>query len=174
MIKRAQLLIDKLELIQHPEGGYFKETHRSAGKISQSSLPNKFNSDRNYYTSIYFLLTSDDFSAFHKINQEETWYFHEGAPVKIHQISPSGDYSFIMLGNDVLKGQQFQYTVPAEHWFGATVEQENSYTLVGCAVSPGFDFDDFVLAKREELIQLFPIHEKTIIELSKNNSHEKK
>ncbi|MDO3695446.1 cupin domain-containing protein [Wenyingzhuangia sp. chi5] len=166
MTKRAQLLIDQLELIQHPEGGYFKETHRSVGKIPQNSLPDLFNGDRNYYTSIYFLLTSDDFSAFHKINQEETWYFHEGAPIKIHQISPSGEYSFVMLGNNVLKGQQFQHTVPREYWFAATVEQKDSYSLVGCAVAPGFDFDDFTLAKRNELIALFPEHEKMITELT--------
>ena len=161
-MSRIQILIDKLDLTPHPEGGYFKETHRSIGKIPQNSLPDIFNGDRNYYTSIYFLLTSDDFSAFHKINQEETWYYHEGSSIKIHQISPIGTYSFVILGNDILKDEQFQYTVPAGYWFAATVEQKHSYTLVGCAVAPGFDFKDFVLAKREVLQQEFPEHKKII------------
>lgn len=165
-MSRIQTLIDKLDLTPHPEGGYFKETHRSIGKIPQSSLPNIFNGDRNYYTSIYFLLTSDDFSAFHKINQEETWYYHEGSSIKIHQISPNGTYSFVILGNDILKKEQFQHTVPAGYWFAATVEQKDSYTLVGCAVAPGFDFQDFVLAKRNVLQQEFPEHTKIIKELT--------
>lgn len=167
-MKRAQQLIHQLELTRHPEGGYFKETHRSQGIIPQQVLPHQFNADRNYYTSIYFLLTSDDFSAFHKINQEETWYFHEGSTIKIHQIAPDGTYSFVVLGNDILKGEQFQHTVPSEYWFAATVEQKNNYTLVGCAVAPGFDFNDFTLAKRNEMIDLFPQH-KTIIETLTNS-----
>ena len=166
MKDRIRLLISQLKLTPHPEGGYFRETHRSTGKIPQNSLTNKFNGDRNYYTSIYFLLTSDDFSAFHKINQEETWYFHEGAPIKIHQIDKQGNYSFVILGNDILKQQQFQHTVPAGYWFAATVEQKENYTLVGCAVAPGFDFDDFTLAERNELIALFPEHEKIITKLT--------
>lgn len=166
IMNRIQTLIDQLDLTHHPEGGYFRETHRSTSKIPQNSLPNKFNRDRNYYTSIYFLLTSDDFSAFHKINQEETWYYHEGSSIKIHQISPNGTYSFVILGNDVLKKEQFQHTVPVGYWFAATVEQKDSYTLIGCAVAPGFDFDDFILAERNELIALFPEHEKIITKLT--------
>lgn len=112
-------------------------------------------------------MTSDDFSAFHKINQDETWYFHEGTSIKIHQIAPDGTYSFVTLGNNIIKKQQFQYTVPAEYWFGATVEKDNSYALVGCAVAPGFDFNDFVLANRHKMIDLFPQHTDIIKSLTK-------
>lgn len=166
-MNRADLLIQELNLAPHPEGGYFKETYRSSGIIINHNLPIEFNGNRCYSTSIYFLLTSEDFSAFHKINQDEVWHFHEGASIRIHQISPDGIYSSVVLGNDVLHNQQFQHVVPANYWFGATVENSNSYTLVGCTVSPGFDFKDFTLANRKDLLQEFPQHTHIITKLTK-------
>lgn len=165
-MNRANLLIQELNLATHPEGGYYKETYRSFGLIPKDSLPKEFNGDRNYCTNIYFLLKSENISAFHKINQDETWYFHEGSPIKIHQIAPDGTYSFVILGNDVLANQKFQHVVPAGYWFGATVEVNNSYSFVGCSVAPGFDFNDFVLAEQHELINLYPQHAQIITQLT--------
>lgn len=165
-MNRSQQLIKQLELIPHPEGGYFKETYRSKDVII--NLPKQFEGERNYSTSIYFLLESKDFSAFHKINQDELWYFHEGSPIKIHKISPEGEYSFVILGSDVLNNQQFQHVVPADYWFAATVENTNSYSFVGCNVAPGFDFKDFVLATKQELISLFPNHTSIINQLTQS------
>ncbi|NIJ44502.1 hypothetical protein FHR24_000941 [Wenyingzhuangia heitensis] len=165
-MNRADLLIKELNLSEHPEGGYFKETYRSDGIIISHHLSMEFNGNRAYGTSIYFLLKSNSFSAFHKINQDEIWHFHEGSPVRIHQISPRGEYTSVVLGSDVLNKQQFQHVVPANYWFGATVENKDNYTLVGCTVSPGFDFDDFTLAKRAELISLFPEHQEIISTLT--------
>ena len=107
-------------------------------------------------------------SAFHKINQDEIWHYYKGAPLKLHIISSDGDYSFVMIGNDFDKGEVPQYVVKGGDWFAAEVLEKNSYTLVGCTVSPGFDFADFVLPKREELIQLFPKHSKIISKLTHN------
>lgn len=166
-MKRAELLLEKLKLEKHPEGGYFKETYRSTGTISEKSLPSHFIGDRNFCTSIYFLLKSSEFSAFHKINQDETWYFHEGSAMTIHQISPKGVYSKCTLGNDILNHQKMQYTVPLGYWFGATVDRENSYSLVGCAVAPGFDFSDFVLAEKDALQVKFPDHRDIIEKLTR-------
>ena len=162
MTKRVQFLINKLELESHPEGGFFKEIYRSKGVISKSSLPGNFSGDRNYCTGIYFLLTSNTFSAFHKINQDEMWHYYEGGPITIHMIDNEGVYHSQKLGLNIEEGEQPQYTVPAEVWFAANVNEADSYTLVGCTVSPGFDFADFELADPEKLILSFPKHEQLI------------
>lgn len=160
-------IITKFDLTEHPEGGYYKETYRSKGIIKNQSLSAQFAGDRNYSTSIYFLLTSDKFSAFHKINQDEIWHFYSGTTLKLHMISPKGDYSFVLIGNDLLNNEKPQFVVPAQHWFAAEILKENSFALTGCTVSPGFDFKDFVLPKREELIALFPKHSEIIKQLTR-------
>lgn len=164
---RLELLVEKLNLLPHPEGGYYKETYRSEEIIPRENLSENISGDRNVCTAIYFLLKSDNFSAFHQINQDEMWHFHEGSPLRVHQISPDGNYSFQILGNDILNNQSYQHVVPAGYWFAATVEEENVYSLVGCTVAPGFDFDDFVLAKRKELSDLYPKHEAIINALTR-------
>ncbi|WP_075342160.1 cupin domain-containing protein [Tenacibaculum agarivorans] len=161
-----QQLIEKFDLQKHPEGGYFKETYRSEGKIENKNLPNYFTGDRNYSTSIYFLLTSESFSAFHKINQDETWHFYLGTTLKLHMISPEGEYSFIRIGNDILNDEVPQFVVPAQYWFAAEVIQKDSFAFTGCTVAPGFDFSDFVLPTRKELIEVFPQHKEIITQLT--------
>ena len=160
-----QLIID-LDLQPHPEGGYFKETYRSVGKIDQDSLGVDYVGNRNYSTCIYFLLTSDTFSAFHKINQDEIWHFYDGSPLVIHMISDTGKYSNVTVGGDFSKGEKLQFIVPGQHWFAAKVVNDNDYSLVGCTVSPGFDFKDFILPKRQELVSKFPQHQNLIKELT--------
>lgn len=162
MNERAQFLIDKLNLESHPEGGFFKETYRSKGNISKTALPNSFSGDRNYSTGIYFLLTSDTFSAFHRINQDEMWHFYEGSPLTIHMINSEGVHWSQKIGLNIEQDEQPQFTVPADVWFAAEVNESNSYTLVGCTVSPGFDFADFELADPEILTLSFPQHTQLI------------
>ena len=159
-------IIAFFNLTKHPEGGYYKETHRSKGEILSENLGNKFEGNRNYCTSIYFLLTSDKFSAFHKISQDEIWHFYTGTALKLHMISPDGAYSFVMIGNDFLKGEIPQFTVPAHHYFGAEVLEQNSFSFTGCTVSPGFDFRDFVLPSCTELSKEFPEHSEIIAQLT--------
>lgn len=162
----SQEIIKQLNLQEHPEGGYFKETYRSTEVISNSELGEEYNGDRNHSTCIYFMLTSEKFSAFHKINQDEMWHYYKGAPLKLHIISQEGEYSFVMIGNDFEKNEVPQYVVKGGDWFAAEVLEKDSYTLVGCTVAPGFDFADFVLPKREKLIELFPQHEDVICKLT--------
>lgn len=166
-MSESEKIIQKLQLQPHPEGGYFKEIYRSKGVIKNDSLSNEFSGKRNYSTSIYFMLTSDSFSAFHRINQDEIWHFYKGSPIKLHIISDDGDYSNIIIGNNLEKEETLQYTVSAKYWFAAEVVNQNDYSLVGCTVSPGFDFDDFELPKREELISQFPRHKMIITKLTK-------
>jgi len=162
----AEQIIAILNLQKHPEGGYFRETYRSNEIIPNSSLGQKYTGDRNHSTGIYFLLTSEKFSAFHKINQDEMWHYYKGTPLKLHIISSSGDYSYVMIGNDFDNGEVPQFTVKGGDWFAAEVLENDAFTLVGCTVAPGFDFADFVLPKREELIGLFPQHSKVITKLT--------
>ena len=105
-------IINHFNLIEHPEGGYFKEVYKSKGSIFESNLPKCFKGNRNYCTSIYFLLTSDKFSAFHKINQDEIWHFYKGSTLKLHLISPNGKYSSVLIGSNFKNDEVFQFTVP--------------------------------------------------------------
>lgn len=166
MLTKEQL-IKKLDLQEHPEGGYFKETYRSEMTISESSLPAEFESYRNVSTCIYFMLTSDEFSAFHKVIQDEAWHFYIGDTISLHMISPKGDYSKIRIGIDFSSDETPQFVVPAQHWFAAEVSKEESFALVGCTVAPGFDFKDFELAEREQLQNKFPKHSDLIKRLTR-------
>lgn len=163
----ATQLIQQLGLQKHPEGGYFKETYRSKGEIPKNVLSDQFTGSRNYATGIYFLLTSDSFSAFHKIHQDEMWHFYQGAPVTIHMISPEGNYRFQELGPNLDGGQLPQFVVPGEYWFASEVRAMEQYALTGCTVSPGFDFEDFTLADQNELLTAFPQHADVIRKLTR-------
>lgn len=149
-------IITHFQLEKHPEGGYFKEIYRCKNKIPNSVLGTDFEGDRNICTGIYFLLTSENFSAFHQIKQDEIWHFYEGSSLKIHMIAPNGTYSFFVLGLNYKNNEAPQFTVPANYWFAAEVLQEDSFTFVGCTVAPGFDFRDFTLAKQDDLLIKYP------------------
>lgn len=164
----AQYWIDHLKLQKHPEGGYFREVYRSLEFVHKKSLPNRYSGFRNFSTSIYFLLKSDNFSAFHRLKSDEIWHFYEGSSITVFYIFPTGNFGRMVLGRNPEKQQTFQALIPKGCWFAAKVNDPHSYSLVGCSVSPGFDFDDFEMGKRDELIKLFPQHAQIISELSKS------
>ncbi|GAB5400028.1 MAG: cupin domain-containing protein [Aureisphaera sp.] len=163
----TQTIIDTLQLQPHPEGGYFKETYRNPNTIPVSELGNEYSGERNYATSIYFLLTQGNFSAFHKIVQDEQWHFYDGATLWLHIISPEGDYQKICIGKDLVKGEVPQYTVPGGYWFGAEVSEGGAFSLVGCTVAPGFDFSDFQMPSQKVLLNTFPEHKEIIQKLTR-------
>lgn len=165
--ERIQFLKEALQLNKHLEGGYFKEVYRSDEEISKEALPEDFSGSRKFGTSIYFLLTSSSFSSFHKINQDETWHFYEGSTIELHTISPDGKHQKIKIGSNLEKGEVYQFTVPGKHWFAARIIADESYALVGCTVAPGFDFDDFTLGKRNDLIELFQHHRELVTEFTR-------
>ena len=100
---------------------------------------------------------------FHRIKSDELWYFHLGSPLEIHLLSELNGYSSLSLGSSIEKRQNFQVAVPYGYWFGAEVTEPDSFSLVSCSVSPGFDFSDFEMGKKEELSSLFPSH-RSIVE----------
>ncbi len=167
MHEKAKYYISKLDLTPHPEGGYFKEIYR-AGEIYEADfLPERYNSNRAFSTSIYFLLESNQVSTFHKLKSDEIWHFYDGSPVTIFCIEKKGNFRQIKLGQNLEAGEVLQTVIKRDTWFGAKVNGKNSFTFVGCTVSPGFDFDDFELGERENLIRQFPQHKNIIEELTK-------
>src|SRR5277367_3465504 len=156
MSKDAKYWITKLGLIPHPEGGYFRQTYRADLVIPREALQPNFTGARAVSTAIYFLLDGENFSAFHRIRSDELWHFYAGSSLQVHVIADDGGYSRILLGSNPDAGEVFQAVVKAGCWFASCLLVPKSFALVGCTVAPGFDFEDFELAKRSELIELFP------------------
>lgn len=165
-MRNAQYWIKHLDLLPHKEGGYFKEVYRSVGEIKNSSLPQRFPGDRAFSTSIYFLLENRDFSAFHKIKSDELWHFYDGAPISIYVINDNGILTTYKLGLSPEKNIMPQVTIFANQWFAA--ESMGDFSLVGCTVSPGFDFHDFEIAKRNKLINLHKEHKQIIEQFTRS------
>ena len=166
MRKTAQYWIDKLRLLQHPEGGYFRETYRSDDYINIKCLPSRYTSFRSFSTSIYYLLKSNEFSSLHKLKSDETWHYYTGTPLRLFIIENSGLLRKIKLGSNPDEGEVFQFVVKKDNWFAALVNEPDSFSLIGCTVSPGFDFEDFELGKRSQLIKLYPEHSSIIQKLT--------
>jgi len=158
----ADELIDHLALQPHPEGGYFRETYKSAVTIPGSVLPSGSSGDRAAATAIYFLLRQGEKSRLHRLRFDEVWHFYLGGPLRLVVISPEGKVDQFDLGQDLSVGQELQQVAPAGHWFGAYPLPGAPYSLVGCTVAPGFAFEDFGLGDRDELISCFP-HLKNLI-----------
>jgi len=156
--KDAQYWIDALALSPHPEGGYYRETYRSDETIAPDALPARFDGDRCFSTAIYFLLPSEHVSALHRIRQDELWHFHAGSPLDLHMLDENGVLTSVRLGSDPDAGHVLQAVVSAGSTFGAEVAESDSYSLLGCTVAPGFDFDDFELPSRADLLSLHPTH----------------
>jgi predicted cupin superfamily sugar epimerase len=154
MTSSVHSLAEQLQLLPHPEGGYFRETYRSGELIPQPALPSRFDGERTFATAIYFLLTAGNFSAFHRIKSDECWHFYAGSTLHVHVLTTTGEYQLIRLGNDMQSGETFQAVVPAGAWFAS--ETTGDHSLVGCTVSPGFDFRDFELADFAALSAAFP------------------
>jgi hypothetical protein len=168
-MKPSEHWIEKLGLSPHPEGGYYREIYSSNDYIEGSRLSGKYYGRRNLSTSIYFLLRSGEISNFHRLKSDEIWYFHTGSPVRIYTLDVNGNLAVVTLGCDIDNGEVPQAIIPAGTIFGAEIKDENTYSLVGCMVSPGFHFDDFELMTREFLLERFPEHKDIIIKLTSDN-----
>jgi predicted cupin superfamily sugar epimerase len=157
----ADYWIKKLNLQPHPEGGHYRESYRSSGIIEAPGLPNYFGS-RNFATTIYYLLKGDEFSAFHRLKSDEVWHYYDGCSLNFQIIQKDGAILTKVLGKNIEDGESLQQVIPADHWFAATPTDKGSFSLVGCAMAPGFDINDFEMGLKEELIKQFPQHEELI------------
>lgn len=160
---RINQIIEQFELQPHPEGGFYRRIYESSNKILLKDSLKK----RSAVTSIYYLLIGNDFSAFHRLDADEIWHYYEGnTDLFVHIIDNSGKYRKLALGSNQ---NTYQVSVPANQWFSATLEKQNSsnYIFVGCTVSPGFEFDHFELAKKQDLINCYPAHQHIIESLTR-------
>ena len=155
---KATEIIQQLQLLPHPEGGFYKEVYRSKETIAQGALPAAFTGDRSFSTSIYYLLQQGDYSGFHRIKSDELWHFYAGGTLLVHCLSKETGYRILRLGSHLSEGDSFQAVVPAGVWFASEPASGTDFALAGCTVSPGFDFNDFEMAKREDLLEEFPQH----------------
>ena len=146
----AAAIVATLGLAPHPEGGFFRETWRSTTLLH--ALPRGL---RAASTAIYFLLPAGTFSAFHRVASDEAWHHYDGDPLDLHLIDDGGAHSVVALGRDFARGELPQYVVPAGMW-QAAVPRGERYALSGCTVAPGFDFADFELPPRADLLARFP------------------
>ena len=155
-MQSIEQLIEQMQLQPHPEGGFYRSSLRAEDALTLER------GERPLYTSIYFLLRSQDISHFHRLQSDEIWYYHGGSALTIHMIYPNGTYEAKKLGLDIENGEQPQIVVKKNTIFGSSVETDNTFGLVGCMVAPGFDFVDFELFTQKELLAKYPQHEEII------------
>jgi predicted cupin superfamily sugar epimerase len=162
MPRTAADWITQLQLQQHIEGGWFREIYRSPVILQQAWMPAVLQGDRSMATQIYFLLQQGEFSAFHRIRSDEGWHFYDGDPLIVYEIDTDGILTEHQLGNDCHHGFLPFCMIRKGSWFGSRPAPGSRFSLVGCSVSPGFDFHDFELAKAQTLAAQFPQYSELI------------
>jgi predicted cupin superfamily sugar epimerase len=147
-------VIDVLQLQPHPEGGFYREMHRASSLVTEANGKSK-----NAYSSIYYLLSGQDFSAWHRIQSDETWFFHLGCDIAIHSFDLKNELVATQIG---LESMRFQATVPAGTWFAAKPIRADYFCLVSCVVGPAFTFAEFEMGQRQLLLDRYGTSEKHI------------
>ena len=163
----ADAIIRVLGLEPHAEGGWFVETYRAPFLLPRASLPVGYAGDRNLSTAIYYLLRRGNFSAMHRVMGDEILHHYLGDPVELLRLYPDGSGDVAVIGPDLESGMRPQVIVPGGTWQGARVSGEGEFALLGTTMAPGFDYADFLLADRSELIARYPDHSDLIEELAR-------
>jgi uncharacterized protein len=166
----ARKIIEALDLQPHPiEGGFFRETYRSAGSIPAGNLPTGYRTEavRSFGTAIYYLLTAETFSEMHRLPTEEVFHLYLGGPVRMLQLFPDGSGRELIIGSDVLAGQQPQVIVPPDVWQGSRLEPGVEFALLGATMAPGFDYDDYEQGRRGDLTARYPDYAEVIRQLTR-------
>lgn len=148
-MNNAEQIIDQLNLSPHPEGGYYRETYRSDQQVEVSDEV-----QRSAGTGIYFLLTEGVLSDWHRVRWDELWHFYEGDMLMLEIIDREGQFQKLKLGDALADDVEFQRLVPQHCWQRAY--STGSYSLVGCTVSPGFEFEDFEMIEAQKLALDYP------------------
>lgn len=141
-------IIERLQLQPHPEGGFYREMHRSEKCIKDVHTLE----EKSAYTTIYYLLSGGDFSAWHRIQSDESWFYHLGCDLLVYYFDENKTLQTIQIG---MESMNFQATIPANTWFASKPINEHSFCLVSCAVAPGFLFSEFEIAQRDALLTEF-------------------
>ena len=163
-----QRLKELLRLEPHPrEGGWFRQTYASAERIPQEALPERYSGDRAAGTAIYYLLTPDTFSEMHRLASDEVFHFYLGDPVEMLQLRPDGQGDIVRMGTDIEGGMMPQVLVPQSVWQGSRLIAGGEVALLGCTVSPGFDYADYEQGTREQLTAEYPAFAEMIRDLTR-------
>ncbi len=157
-------LIERFDLDPHPEGGYYRRTYESQNEISSNELPSDYETARRAGSSILFLLPSTEVSRLHRLRGDEMWHFYDGSRLTLHVFGEEGGYRTHRLGDNYETVESPQHVVRGGNWFGATVDE--GYALVGCTVWPEFQFEDFEIAERKDLLEEYPEQESVIERLT--------
>ena len=155
MNEQAKYWIRKLDLREHPEGGFFTEVYRSKRYVH---LP-EYDGPRSVCTAIYYLLVADQFSFFHRIKSDEIWHYYAGSSLLLHIIEEKENGTRLMdirLGSNFDNNEAFQVVINSGSWFAASITDNGSYSLVGCTVSPGFEYRDWEIGQMQTLSRLYP------------------
>ncbi len=157
-------VIRHLEMQAHPEGGYFAEFYRSELEIAGDCLPPIYAGRRSAATSIFYLLEQSQVSLLHRLHSDELWFYSSGTPLHLSILHPDGRLQTVILGPHLNQGAALQALVPAGAWMAASLEgKKDDYSLLICSVVPGFDFRDFEMAGRENMLRDFPQHRDFIL-----------
>jgi len=149
------------------EGGYFSETYRSSDMILKESLSDRYSGSRTVATCIYYLLEPNTFSEIHRVASDEIFHFYFGDPVEMLQLWPDGSGKRVLIGSDLEGGMVPQLVVPHGVWQGARLVTGGEFALLGCTVSPGFEYDDYESGSRQILSEAYPEQREMIRALTK-------
>jgi len=160
----AEEVIALLGLAPHPEGGYFAEVFRSPLAVSSATHPGA----RSASTAIYFLLKAGELSALHRVRSDEVWHHYAGDALELHAFTDSA-HTCHRLGRDFSAGERPLVVIAAGVWQAARLVERSShgYALVGCTVAPGFDFADFELPSRADMLDRLPAHAEWVRRLTR-------
>ncbi|MBY0358677.1 MAG: cupin domain-containing protein [Candidatus Obscuribacterales bacterium] len=164
----AEELIEFLQLEPLTiEGGYFRRTYCADETIAQKALPERYKTDKALSSCIYYLLTPDTFSEFHMLATDEIYHFYLGDPINLIEISQNGELKTTVLGQDIMNGQEVQHAVPRNTWQASQLQAGGKFALLGCTLSPAYDFADHQKGNWEAMLRQFPMHHQTIMRLTR-------
>lgn len=149
--------IEKLNLQPHPEGGLYRRNWQSGFMADvQDNKGIITHPKRALGSSILYLLQGNEVCAWHRISCEEMWHYYSGSPLKMHILTHQNGWETLILGNDILKGEQPQIVMAPKTWFSAELADPEAYSFCGCTLWPAFTYSDFELAEKKGLIEEFP------------------
>lgn len=167
MDEDVRRIVERFGMTPHPEGGWFREVWRSPLAVEHSAVPAGQANRRSGGTLIYFLLSGNDFSAFHRVRwTDELWHLYAGGPLELHTIDAGRSHGSRLLTTDLDRGEPTAL-VPAGHWQAARLAANARWAFGGCTVAPGFEFDDFEMPPAEILLAEYPEHAAIVRELTR-------
>jgi predicted cupin superfamily sugar epimerase len=147
-----------LGLSPHPrEGGWYVRTYEAGETIAAASFSDgRYGGGRRTGTAIYYLLEADTFSEMHRLRSDEVFHFYMGDAVEMLRLYPGGRGERVLIGTDLAAGQRPQVVVEKNIWQGSRLVKGGSWALMGCSVSPGFEYEDYEAGVRAELVAGWP------------------